>query len=242
MGGSSIVAFLITSGKVFVMQHTTLPGYRKTVAPAPFPLVAFAVIAAASLWVQSQPLSQTLTLGAKALPMVLLIYTVANGLRTQATLYRTAVLFGLVASLAGDIVIGFNFIAGIGAFLIAHIGYVVAMGGDGVARRGQAAALLPGAVLWGGMFALLSPRVPAELFVPVVAYLSVITIMWVRALGLALHERSAAAWIMVAGATFFVLSDSLIAINRWVVPVPQERIAIMATYYIAQYLIVRSVR
>jgi len=47
-------------------------------------------------------------------------------------------------------------------------------------------------------------------------------------------------YISVVGALFFVLSDSLLAINRFKMAIPQAGTWIMLTYLIAQFLIVRG--
>ena len=39
----------------------------------------------------------------------------------------------------------------------------------------------------------------------------------------------------------FALSDSLIAINKFVQPIPYEGVLIMGSYYLAQYMIVNGV-
>jgi uncharacterized membrane protein YhhN len=206
------------------------------------PLTVFAVVAVAALFGQLQDFPLPLRLAIKTVPLILLLFTTARGLRNDPSPYRIAVTFGLAASMVGDVWIAINFLGGIAAFFVAHLGYLAAMGVRNVLRPSQAIALLPGLALWGGMFQLLTPRVPADLFIPVVAYLTVISLMWLRALGRAIELRQPAAWILFAGATSFVISDSMIAINRWLTPIPYERVAIMATYYAAQWMIARSVK
>ena len=44
-------------------------------------------------------------------------------------------------------------------------------------------------------------------------------------------------WAMFAGACLFALSDSLIALSRWVLSVPHPEVAILSTYFLAQLLI-----
>jgi len=44
-----------------------------------------------------------------------------------------------------------------------------------------------------------------------------------------------------AGSLLFVLSDSLIAINRFLIPVPYEGLFIMSTYISAQFLIMKGI-
>ncbi|WP_341890481.1 lysoplasmalogenase family protein, partial [Variovorax sp. YR752] len=48
-------------------------------------------------------------------------------------------------------------------------------------------------------------------------------------------------WVAV-GACFFMLSDALLAINRFVSPLPLASLWVLATYYAAQMLIVRHIR
>lgn len=178
----------------------------------------------------------------KALPLSLLIIVTAGDLRRRgASRYRVFLLLGFCASVVGDVVIELLFLAGIGAFLVGHVMYIVAMG----LPRGRAhlAALPLAAAVWGGMYALLAARVPAELYVPVVAYMTVITLMLFRALGNAFTAPGEKAFrFMAAGAVFFVLSDGGIAFNRWIVPIPYERVFILGTYFFAQWLIARSAR
>jgi len=44
-------------------------------------------------------------------------------------------------------------------------------------------------------------------------------------------------WFYVLGAMFFIFSDSIIALNTFVSPVPQSGLLIMSTYFIAQLLL-----
>jgi uncharacterized membrane protein YhhN len=51
---------------------------------------------------------------------------------------------------------------------------------------------------------------------------------------------SASFWYVAVGATLFVLSDSMIAVSRFVAPFPMSGILIMVTYAVGQYLIVEG--
>lgn len=51
------------------------------------------------------------------------------------------------------------------------------------------------------------------------------------------REKAARKWILVVAASLFIISDSLIAINHFVVPVPGRRWVVMATYYAAQVML-----
>jgi uncharacterized membrane protein YhhN len=40
---------------------------------------------------------------------------------------------------------------------------------------------------------------------------------------------------LLIGAFLFVISDSLIAVNKFVIPLPWQHLLVMLTYYLAQY-------
>jgi len=44
-------------------------------------------------------------------------------------------------------------------------------------------------------------------------------------------------WMFIIGAMFFIFSDSIIALNTFVSPVPHSGLIIMSTYFIAQFLL-----
>ena len=75
-----------------------------------------------------------------------------------------------------------------------------------------------------------------DLLIPVVAYFLAISAMACTA---ALHRYTGL--MLFAGAFIFVVSDSIIALNKFVMPFDGARHAIMLTYYAAQGLIVKSV-
>ena len=71
-----------------------------------------------------------------------------------------------------------------------------------------------------------------DMLTPVAAYLFIILVMGISAaLGAANHA------LVIAGALLFILSDSLIAMNRFLTPVPLSGFLIMMTYYLAQFSI-----
>jgi alkylglycerol monooxygenase len=146
----------------------------------------------------------------------------------------------LIGSLAGDVFLMLPglFIPGLVAFLLAHIAYLVRLRSDAPwfpSRQALALTLGVGAlmyaVLWlGGL--------PAGLRVPVAAYVLVIALMAAQALGRANVRRDpASAWVAV-GACFFMLSDTLLALNRFVTPLPMAQLGVLTTYYAAQCLMV----
>ncbi len=176
---------------------------------------------------------------AKVIPMLLLS---TARFRDRGDHFSKYVGFGLFASFLGDVMIDSSFIAGLGAFLVAHVFYLGAMGLPGRTTTPWLAmipALGYGALMFGLLVA--SGRAPAELRLPVTIYMAVISTMLGRALGRAfLKQHEASARIFLVGAILFAISDSLIGIRRWLTPVPHVSVLIMATYYAGQWGIFRG--
>jgi uncharacterized membrane protein YhhN len=155
---------------------------------------------------------------------------------------RAALLVALVLSTLGDVfLLGGErarlFVAGLGAFLCAHIAYVAAFWLDGV----RLAGVVPGVVLGAALVGLVGRRVVAaakagdepELAGPVQVYVLVIGAMVVSAVG------TGDPWA-IAGAALFASSDSLIAWQRFVTSRPWGEVTIIVTYHLAQLLLVIS--
>jgi uncharacterized membrane protein YhhN len=194
----------------------------------------------AALWAQIAPGDVAVAL--KLVPMSLLMVHLALRLRAGEVERRMAValLAGLVASTVGDVVIAYRFIGGIAAFLLAHVAYLVAMGRPRGRAALQLAAALPALAVGGTMGWILvgGGHLPSPLRVPVLVYMAVITSMLARAVARGfVHPATRAARVFFAGAALFVTSDTLIALSRWVVDIPYRHVAIMGTYFVAQWLI-----
>ena len=76
----------------------------------------------------------------------------------------------------------------------------------------------------------------------VAAYVAVIALMAAQAIGRATVLRDAGAVAVALGASSFMASDTLIALNRFVAPIPLAGLWILSTYYTAQILIVLHLR
>lgn len=143
---------------------------------------------------------------------------------------------GLLLSAGGDISLSFNgekfFLMGLGFFLVAHVVYIVDFSYDIAYTEDKLIILIVLAVFAVGMAALLYPKL-GEMRIPVFVYISVILAMGV----------TAALWqgpnpnLLLVGAIIFMLSDSMIAIDRFLVDVSWSKYFIMTTYYVAQFLI-----
>lgn len=177
----------------------------------------------------------------KPVPVLCLALWVYLGKRGR---YGTLITGGLVFSALGDILLEYSehtFLAGVFAFLLAHILYTGAF-----LRRTRSLKLLyavPFAV-WGLVVYVLLHSNLGSMAAPVALYVIVIcTMMWRAAAQIGTgvaspsDERAGA-----LGATSFGLSDTLIALNRWYVPLPQARYLIMVLYWLGQLGIGLSTR
>ena len=146
----------------------------------------------------------------------------------------------LAGSLVGDVFLMFGdfFIPGLVSFLMAHLFYVALFkrGQRWFPHRGALATTLGIGV---AMYAFLwTGGLPAALRAPVAAYVLVIALMAAQAIGRATVLRDAPSLWVALGAGFFMVSDSLLATHRFVVPLPLSSVWVLATYYAAQVLIV----
>lgn len=142
----------------------------------------------------------------------------------------------LTFSILGDVILELPrllpFALGLGSFLIAHLMYI---------RRFLMAPvqkiwwpIVPITLYCGILFCYMLPNL-GPLLVPVFLYVLIIaTMLWSASTFSHTHKIH---WPFI-GAVFFVLSDSLIAINKFVMPFSQARYAIIITYWLAQYLII----
>ncbi|MDP3170741.1 MAG: lysoplasmalogenase family protein [Polaromonas sp.] len=204
-------------------------------------LIEVAVLATATAalgWVEAHRLF-------KPLALLLAIFLVAARTRKQRAggRFDHLLLAALVFSLAGDCLLMFPgfFIPGLVAFLVAHLFYI-ALFKQGLpwmaSRRALVATLAIGAVMYAFLFNGLNP----VLRVAVAAYVVVIALMAAQAIGRATVLRDRAAVGVAVGAGFFMLSDALLATNKFAQPLPMAQLWVLSTYYVAQILIVFNAR
>jgi uncharacterized membrane protein YhhN len=186
----------------------------------------------------------------KPLTMLIAIFYVAHRpykswTATQFNIKDVLLLGALACSLAGDVFLmlpGNYFVPGLASFLVAHVFYITLLRQQTpwFANRGAlGSVLVVGFVMYGVVFNGLDNPVLA---VAVAVYVAVISLMAAQAIGRAtvladVHSR----WV-AAGACIFMLSDAIIAINKFVAPVPLAPLWILSSYYAAQMLIVHNVR
>lgn len=157
------------------------------------------------------------------------------------------VLAALLFSLFGDFLLMFErndsifFLLGLSAFLIAHIFYIIFFHKVRVKEnvKSNPWLLVLVVIYYAALINLLSPYL-ADLKIPVLVYGIVISVMFMLAMHmLFIKNKPAGQWMMV-GALLFVMSDSILAINKFYQPFEAAGVLIMLTYGMAQFLIVHG--
>lgn len=155
----------------------------------------------------------------------------------------TLVIAGLVFSLAGDVFLMLpndRFVAGLVAFLIAHLLYIGAFTDGWAVPRATGWVIVPFLVYAAVLLWILLPHVPRALKAAVIVYAAALLVMaWQAA------ERGAAGLssgvLAALGGVLFVISDSALALDRFRRPFPGAQPLVLATYWAAQTLIALSI-
>lgn len=152
-------------------------------------------------------------------------------------------LVALVLGMIGDIFLlgdtARRFKAGLASFLVGHMAYVMCFLALGVTMTGSR--------IWAGIAIMLVclfasrrvlPNVHAAagwgLSFPVAIYMGVIAVMEIVAWG-------TGSWLISLGAAVFVISDTVLSMDRFVAPIAHGRLIVMITYHVGQALIVAGV-
>jgi uncharacterized membrane protein YhhN len=155
----------------------------------------------------------------------------------------------LVFSLLGDILLGLPrriFLGGMAAFLTAQVCYIVAFNPTApplqlaslvfLVSVGLAAFYIGKNILFG----LSQTPETAKLKIPVLVYGSTVCLMFLSALLTLLRPGWAGLPSILAalGAWFFFTSDSLLASNLFIRPIPHGVVYVHLTYQIGQFLLI----
>lgn len=209
----------------------------------PWLTVAFVALLAAREFVafrKNLPLKYFFT----PLVTVALIGVVLLGMvNVRVTPFAAWVFLALVFSLVGDTLLMIeehnHFIHGLVFFLLAHLCYIGAFSTGYEFRSWQlilAGAQLLAALaffsrLWKGL---------EKLKLPVIIYISAISLMVFFAFSSFAHGLTERAVLLAAGASLFALSDAALALNRFVVAIPHSTVITWILYAPAQFLIALS--
>lgn len=161
-------------------------------------------------------------------------------------------LSAFVASWAGDLFLMFSeqflyFVLGIASFLTAQVFYVflflrtIELSGKKSFLKKKPVWLTVYMVYGIIIYILLFPHLDGVLKVAVFIYILAIMSMSSMALNRLGNGHPRSFTLVFAGSLLFLASDSMIAINRFLVTIPYEGLLIMSTYIGAQYMIMRGI-
>lgn len=183
-------------------------------------------------------------------PMLLPVLIILFYLHSAAAnkVFRMLVLLALLFSWVGDVLLlnqeqdARFFLGGLVSFLVAHICYLFAFRKTSLHHSLTALRQYPWLILfflaYGIAFFFLIRKGLGDMLVPVLCYMVIILIMAITALNRFRRVEFKSFVLVFAGALCFMLSDSLLAANKFAAPFPLSGFLIMLTYVAAQYLIV----
>ncbi len=216
-----------------------------------FSFQAFFVVAGIHLAaILGGALFNSLVILTKPLLLLLLgiLYYLQSGKLNKA--HRNFMLAALSFSWLGDVLLLFQqneagfFLAGLISFLAAHLCYILAFGKTSVHHTQSVIRQQPWLVLlfaaYGLLFFFFISQGLGSLLIPVLVYMLVILLMGIAALNRFRRVEYHSFLLVFAGAMSFMLSDSLLAINKFATPFAMAGFLIMVTYIAAQYLIVKG--
>ena len=163
---------------------------------------------------------------------------------------KTLFIFAMIFALLGDTFLMFQsqnslfFMLGLGSFLLMQIGYSLFFNRE-IEFKKSLLFQKPYWIILVIIYALILYRNVSEdaggLKWAILAYTICIAIMMLSAINrFGQVSQNSFRWVFF-GALFFLISDSILAVNKFVDAVPNAGFWIMSTYTFAQYLIIRGV-
>ena len=174
---------------------------------------------------------------------ILMVFVWVNAAQLKKSLIyllEGALFFSWVGDVAllFDKEIPFLFMIGLGGFLVAHIQYIILFIKSSNKTNLKTGIAPFAVILFVGFTAYLIHQLwphLGELQIPVFVYATVLMLMGVAAVSRVIEVGKTT---VLLGAVLFVVSDSILAINKFIEPVEFGRVLIMFTYTMAQLLIV----
>ena len=215
----------------------------RSIAPFLVPFLKMACIYFV-LWLpEDQPTITTAFV--KCLPILSLIWFVwLQGISGISNSYNRKILVALVFSCVGDVLMVWAtdklvLLAGMATFACAQVAYIIAFGFSPFGLKELTLCLLILAVI----YAVILPYVSGALYYGCVVYGLLLAGMSWRALA-RFNLKGDIPWRKIyaaCGAILFTISDSTLAVNKFLWPVPLQREVIMTSYYAAQLCMSLSV-
>lgn len=195
------------------------------------------IFALVTIWAKLRE-NETLQFIFKPLTMLAIILIAFLNSSTPMSFYQKAILTGLVFSTIGDVFLIKDkqfFIQGLVSFLIGHICYIIAFWTNPHLPSGLiylAYIVFFLSILWKHL---------GSLKIPVFVYATAIALMSWMALSRTIENHNHDTFHAFLGSVTFVISDSLLAYNKFKSPIPLSAIWVLGTYFLAQWLIALSV-
>ena len=209
-------------------------------------MLVFSVIAVITITTRVLEVDEIQNIFKPMLMPILMLFVFVNS--KLSSNFSKLIFFALLFSGFGDVFLMpyvDNFMLGLASFLIAHIFYIVAFikGNnliEGVKKSIKSTVVLLlaySALVYVLVTNMLAVETDVVMILAVVVYASVITLMVLSTFSLYANNASLETKLMMIGAILFMFSDSVIAINKFVIDIPLSGLWIMATYTLAQFLI-----
>jgi uncharacterized membrane protein YhhN len=210
-----------------------------------FSLILFALATAGVLFSEIAHISW-LHLVSK--PLIMLSLLLYYWLSVPAEVRSRPVILAIVFCFLGDVLLMNKdyFILGLVAFLIGHVMYIFAYRQHqfedtanalfGIQRIRLAFPIILAAT---GLVVILLP-VLGDLKIPVILYATVLAVMVINALFRYGRTTSPSFWLVFGGAVLFMASDSILAINKFLMHITLGEFYIMLTYTAAQLFIIEG--
>lgn len=177
----------------------------------------------------------------KPITTILIILLAVQGSGDVSALYKGLILAGLLFCLGGDVLLMLPpryFIAGLASFLIGHLFYIIAFVTDvGFVWSWWGLPLL----VYAGFIYWLLHAYLGKMRIPVIFYITTISVMAWQALGRWSIAPGSSVLLAAVGASFFVVSDSVLSYNLFRQKFSAARIIVLTTYWVAQWFIAMSV-
>jgi uncharacterized membrane protein YhhN len=178
----------------------------------------------------------------KPLLMISLFFFYFQKVKQNMEISDKTMLVSLIFSCLGDTFLMFQgknsqfFLLGLGSFLVAQIAYCLVFSKE---VKRSFLKRIPFAIYSTSLFFYLKPNISKDFSLPIIIYTLAISWMGIKAIERQTTQKSYS--FVLIGAILFIISDSLIAINKFAYSIPLSGLWVMATYIAAQYLIVEGV-
>lgn len=178
----------------------------------------------------------------KPLTTILIISLAVFQLPEVSETYKYLIIIGLTLSLFGDVFLMLpsdKFIHGLASFLVAHIFFIWAFT-LGFGPYFEFSLLIPAAIYTVVFLWVLLPKT-GKMKLPVLIYaLMLMVFMW-QASGRFFYLAETTAFYTFIGAILFIISDSVLAFDRFVRTYKFSQTLILLTYWGAQTLLALSI-